>query len=554
MTATTGAKLLVDCLIAQGVTTVFGVPGESYLAVIDALRDTDIRLVSNRHEGGAAFMAEAWGKLTGEPGIVFVTRGPGATNAAIGVHSARQASTPMILFVGQIARGMRDREAFQEVDYRAAFGPVAKWATEIDDAARIPEIVARAFATARSGRPGPVVIALPEDMLVETPAAVPGPRVRVPFAAPPPEALAELAGRLAAARAPLVLVGGGGWTERARDGLRSFAEGLGLPVLAAWRRHDLMANDSPSFVGHAGLGKPAYVARLFADADLLLAINVRFGEITTDGWDLLQVPHPAAAGGPAVVHTHASDLELNRTYTADLPVHAHPDALMPALAALKVTPGAGWPARTAAARAAWAAELLPPAQSGDLDMAAVVRHLDETLPDDAILTGGAGNFAIWLAKHFRYPGRRRLLAPQSGAMGYGLPAAIAARVARPEATVVCLAGDGDLQMTLAELGAAMQADARPIVLVVNNRSYGTIRMHQERAYPGRVAFTDIENPDFVAIARAYGLHAERVTRTAEFADALARARASTTGALLDLVVDTEAIAPRLTISALRARG
>lgn len=544
---TTGARLLVDCLLAQGVTTAFGVPGESYLAVLDALLDTPIRMVPNRQEGGAAFMAAAWGKLTGAPGVCFVTRGPGATNAAIGVHTARQDSAPMILFVGQVGTDMKEREAFQEIDYRAAFGPLAKWATEIEAADRVPEIVSRAFAAARSGRPGPVVVALPENVLTAPTNAVAGPAARIPKPAPSTADLAEIARLLAGARAPLVLAGGGGWGEAARAGLRAFAEANRLPVLTAFRRQDLLDNSSPSYAGDAGLGKTPAVRALMREADLILALGPRFGEILTDGFALFPVPRMPAT----LVHAHASDTELNRVHTADLPIVAHPDALMPLLAGIRVDASA-WAGRTETAHAAWETSLATPPQPGALDMGEVTRHLDAILPDDAILTNGAGNFAIWTNKHFPFRGRRRLIGPQSGAMGYGVPAAIAAKIAFPERMVVALAGDGDFQMTSQELGTALQTGAWPIVLIVNNASYGTIRMHQERTYPGRVSFTDIVNPDFVALARAYGAHAERVTRTADFPDAFARAQASRSGAVLELVIDTESLTPRQTLSAMRA--
>jgi acetolactate synthase I/II/III large subunit len=552
MTTRTGARVLVDCLLAQGVTTIFGVPGESYLAVLDALHDeaARIRLVPNRQEGGAAFMAEAWGKLTGEPGIAFVTRGPGATNAAIGVHTAMQDSAPMILFVGQVETGMRGREAFQELDYRAVFGPLAKWATEIEDAARVPEIVARAFAVARTGRPGPVIIALPEDVLAAPCAGRAGPRVRVPRAAPAAGDVAELKALMEAARAPLVLAGGGGWSQAGRDDLRAFVEANALPLVAGPRFQDVLDNASPSYVGDAGLGKLDHVKALFADADLILAINLRFGEITTDGWSLMAVPDP----GPVLIHAHASDEELNKIYTADLPIHASPDEFAAALRPLQLDGCERWAARTARARAAFEARLDLPEQPGDLDLRAVMAHLGAVLPDDAIIANGAGNFAIWPNKHFGFTGARRLLAPQSGAMGYGLPAAIAAKIAHPERCVVAFTGDGDFQMTCHELGTAMQARAAPIVLVINNGSYGTIRMHQERHYPGRVSFTELESPDFRTLARAYGFHPERVERTADFAPAFARARAATGGALLELMVPVEAITPRRRLSAIRAEA
>jgi acetolactate synthase-1/2/3 large subunit len=547
MAATTGARVLVDCLLAQGVTTAFGVPGESYLAVLDALHDVPdrIRLVANRQEGGAAFMAAAWGKLTGQPGICFVTRGPGATNAGIGVHTAAQDGSPMILFVGQVATSMREREAFQEVDYRAAFGPLAKWATEIDSADRVPEIVARAFATALSGRPGPVVVALPEDMLVSPTSARAGPAVRVPKAAAGPQDLEAIGRLIAGAARPVLVAGGGGWSEEGRAGLRRFAEASAIPVLTDFRCQDLIDNDSPVYAGDAGLGKAAHVKALLAEADVILAVGTILGEILTDGFTLFEPPRMRAT----LIHAHPEAAVLNKVYTADLPVQAHPDRLMPALAAMP--PRAAADGRAAAAHAAYLASLAAPPQPGGLDMGAVMRHLQAELPADAIVTNGAGNFAIWPNKHLRFVEGMRLLAPQSGAMGYGVPAAIAAKLARPEACVIGFAGDGDLQMTMQELGCALQADARPILLIVNNGTYGTIRMHQERTYPGRVSFTDIVNPDFVAIARAYGFHAERVVATDAFAAAFRRARASASGAVLELVVDAESLTPRQSLSAMR---
>jgi acetolactate synthase I/II/III large subunit len=545
----TGGEALVECLVAQGVRAIFGVPGESYLPVLDALHDeARIRLVPNRQEGGAAFAATAWGRLTGEPGIAFVTRGPGACNAAIGVHSARQDSAPMILFVGQIETAMREREAFQEIDYRAMFGTVAKWATEIETPERIPEIVARAFAVAQTGRPGPVVVGLPEDVLFGPCAARPGPRVRVPRAAPAECDIEELAGLMAKAERPVVIVGGGGWSQAARDDLRAFAEGNHLPVLTAFRFQDLMDSDSPAYVGDAGLGKLDYVKRLIGEADLILALGLRFGENTTDGYALFGLPKMEAV----LIHVHASDGELNKIYTADLPIHASPDHLMAALRDLRIDGAARWAGRTAEARRGFLACSDLPEPPGPLDMRAVMRHLGNVLPEDAIVTNGAGNFAIWPNKHFPFRARQRLVAPQSGAMGYGLPAGIAARVACPERCVVSFAGDGDLQMVIQELATARQARACPILIVVNNSSYGTIRMHQEKHYPGRVSFTDLENPDFVAIARACGLAAERVARTADFAPAFDATVAAGAGGVIELVLPVEAISPRTTITAIRA--
>jgi acetolactate synthase I/II/III large subunit len=543
-----GGRLLVECLLEQGARAAFGVPGESYLPVLDALHDVQdrIRLVLNRQEGGAAFAAAAWGRLTGEPGIAFVTRGPGATNASIGVHSARQDSAPMILFVGQVDTRMRGREAFQEIDYRAMFGTVAKWATEIEHSDRIPEIVARAFAVAQTGRPGPVVVALPEDTLWGETAARPGPRVRVPRAAPAADDMAELVRLMERAERPLVLLGGGGWSQQGRDDLRAFAEANALPVLTAFRFQDLIDSDSPAYAGDAGLGKLEPVKRLIAESDLLLALNLRFGENTTDGYALFDVPRMA----PVLIHAHASDAELNKIYTADLPIHASPDRMAAALRDLRLGGAERWSARTGAARRAFLACNELPEQPGTLDMRAVMAQLRATLPEDAIVTNGAGNFAIWPNKHFHFRARQRLVAPQSGAMGYGLPAGIAARIACPDRCVVTFAGDGDLQMVIGELGTAKQARACPVVILLNNASYGTIRMHQETHYPGRVVFTDIENPDFVALARSYGLHGERVERTEHFAAAFERTRDGG-GGIVELVVPVEGITPRRTLTAIR---
>jgi acetolactate synthase I/II/III large subunit len=544
-----GGRILVDCLIAQGTRAIFGVPGESYLPILDALHDVQdrIRLVLNRQEGGAAFAATAWGRLTGEPGVAFVTRGPGASNAAIGVHSARQDSAPMILFVGQVEQSMKEREAFQEIDYRAMFGTVAKWATEINATERIPEIVARAFAVAQTGRPGPVVVALPEDVLWGEADVASGPRVRVPRAAPAECDIEELVALMGRAERPLVIAGGGGWSQQARDDLRRFAEANRLPVLTAFRFQDLMDSASPSYVGDAGLGKLDYVKALIRESDLVLALGLRFGENTTDGYTLFAPPKMA----PVLIHAHASDAELNKIYTADLPIHASPDHMLAALRDLRLDGAGRWSRRTAEARGCFEARSALPEPPGTLDMRAVMAHLEAVLPDDAIVTNGAGNFAIWPNKHFGFRARQRLVAPQSGAMGYGLPAGIAARIACPDRCVVTFAGDGDLQMVIQELGTARQAVACPVILLVNNASYGTIRMHQEKHYPGRVVFTDIENPDFVALARAYGLFGERVTETAAFPGAFDRARAAG-GGIVELVVPVEAITPRQTIAGIRA--
>ena len=542
-----GGQLLVQSLVALGATRAFGVPGESYLAVLDALHDTAGKLdfVLCRNEGGAAFMAAAWGKLTGQPGLCMVTRGPGATNASIGIHTAMQDSAPMLVFVGQVGTDMRGREAFQEIDYRAMFGTVAKWAVEIDHVDRIPEILARAWTTALSGRPGPVVIALPEDMLTSLSSAAPlaaPPRLTEP--APTADAIAETLDMLRAAQRPIVLIGGCNWSAEGRHALQTFAETSDIPVIAAFRYQDQFDNFSPVYCGEAGVGMPPNVRALIRDADTILAINIRFGEMTTDGYTLLDVPVPKQK----LIHAHGSDREIGKIYQPVLGIHAGPNAFAAALQPVS-GPWADWRTR---ARAAWEAGFDLPLQPSPVDMGLVTAHLREVLPPDAILTNGAGNFTVWPNKFYKFGPEARLLAPQSGAMGYGLPAAIAAKVAHPGRTVVCFAGDGDFQMNCQELGTAMQAGAQPIVLILNNGTYGTIRAHQERNYPARVSGTTLENPDFAALARAYGFHAERVARTEDFAPAFARALASGTGAVLDLDISPEALTPRQTLSQMRA--
>lgn len=542
-----GGELLVDCLMALGATKSFGVPGESYLAVLDALHDTKGRLdyVLCRNEGGASFMAAAWGKLTGSPGICFVTRGPGATNASIGVHTAMQDSVPMLLFIGQVATDQRGREAFQEIDYRAMFGTVAKWAVEIDEAARIPEILSRAWSVATSGRPGPVVIALPEDMLMSRTDAEPlraAARIVPPAVAP--AAMEDALGILRSAQRPLILMGGANWSDHGRDALRSFAEASDIPVVAAFRYQDMFDNHSDVFAGEAGVGMIPHVKSLIRQADVILALNIRFGEMTTDAWTLLDVPQPKQR----IIHVHPSDAELGKIYVPELGIQAGPEAFSSAL-----TPVQGaWAEWREKARAGFEASFDAPAQPGPVDMVAVTAHLREVLPDDAVLTNGAGNFAVWPNKFFKFGRHQRLLAPQSGAMGYGLPAAIAAKVDDPARVVVCFAGDGDFQMNCPELGTAMQAGACPIVLILNNGTYGTIRAHQERNFPARVSGTELMNPDFVGLARAYGFHAEKVERTEDFAAAFARALESRTGAVLDLAISVEALTPRQTMSQMRS--
>ena len=538
-----GGQLLVQSLVALGAVKGFGVPGESYLAVLDALHDTVGRLdfVLCRNEGGAAFMASAWGKLMGQPGICFVTRGPGAANAMIGVHTAKQDSVPMILFVGQVGTDMREREAFQELDYRAVFGTVAKWVVEIDAVDRIPELLARAWTQATTGRPGPVVVALPENMLTARPKVAPlaGP-ARVMGGAPAAQAMEEVQALLAGAARPVVMIGGAGWSAAGRAGLQRFAEASRVPVVAAFRFQDQFDNYSPAYVGEAGVGMPAHVRALVREADVVLAINLRFGEMTTDGYGLLSVPVPKQR----LIHVHPSTLEIGKIYQPLLGIVADANEFAQALLPVRGAWG-DWAAR---ARAEYEAGFVLGDLPSPVDMGRVMAWLGGVLDEDVILTHGAGNFTVWPDKFFKFGPGARLLGPQSGAMGYGVPAAIAAKVAFPERQVLCFAGDGDFQMTCQELATARQHGAVPIILILNNGIYGTIRAHQEREYPGRVCGTTMENPDFVALVRAYGIHAERVERTADFAAAFGRVAG---GGVLDLAISAEAITPRTTLTAIR---
>lgn len=542
-----GGQLLVQSLVGLGARKAFGVPGESYLAVLDALHDTAGRLdyVLCRHEGGASFMASAWGKLTGQPGLCMVTRGPGATNASIGLHTAMQDSAPMILFVGQVGSDMTGREAFQELDYRAVFGTMAKWVVEVDRANRIPELLSRAWTTALSGRPGPVVMALPEDMLVALTDAPPltGP-VTIHEPAPAEGALDAALALLAKAKRPLIMVGGCNWQAWGRAALQAFAEASDIPVVVGFRAHDSFDNHSPVYAGEAGVGMPPQVKALIREADTILAVNLRFGEMTTDGYTLLTVPDPAQR----LIHVHGSDAELGKIYRPALAIQSGPNSFARALRPVRGD-WADWRGR---ARAGWLGSLTLPPLPSPVDMGRVSAHLREVLPPDAIVTNGAGNFAVWPNKFLAYGPKARLLAPQSGAMGYGVPAAIAARIAHPDRLVLCFAGDGDFQMTAQELATARAEGAQPIILILNNGIYGTIRAHQEREYPGRVSGTDMVNPDFVLLARAHGFHAERVDTTEAFAAAFDRAVASQTGAVLELGISAEALTPRATLSEIRA--
>ena len=553
---------LVEALVAQGVDTAFGVPGESYLAVLDGFHEhrDRIRFVACRQEGGAAFMAEAQGKLTGRPGVCFVTRGPGATNASIGVHTAFQDSTPLVLFVGQVASDQRDREAFQELDYRQFFGPgtlgMAKWVAEIQDPHRIPEYVARAFRTAMQGRPGPVVLSLPEDMLTQTTAAPVLPRVEPVQAWPAPGALREVRAMLLAAQRPFVIAGGSGWDAEACAALQRFAENWQLPVGCAFRFQDTFDNRHPNYAGDVGIAPNPKLAERIREADLVIAIGPRLGEMTTGGYTLLQAPRPAQK----LIHMHAGAEELGRVYAADLLLQASMACAAKALESLAAPNTVPWAGQAAAAHADYRANLQSqPVQP--LDMAEVVKTVTRLAPADTVYTNGAGNFAGWMHRYIPYPGLqhhgRTQLAPTSGAMGYGVPAAVAAALLQPDRTVVNIAGDGDFLMTGQELVTATGYGAgrgrgKLISIVVDNGTYGTIRMHQEREYPGRVSGSDLFNPDFAALARAYGWHAEFVDRTADFEAAFARALAADRPTLLHLKLDTDVSTTRSTLSAIRA--
>jgi acetolactate synthase-1/2/3 large subunit len=547
-----GGRILVDQLVAEGADRIFGVPGESYLAVLDALHDTpEITYHLCRQEGGAAMMADAYGKLTGRPGICFVTRGPGATSASAGVHIAFQDSTPMILFIGQVGRDMTEREAFQEIDYRRMFGQLAKWVAEIDDAQRIPELVSRAFHTATSGRPGPVVLSLPEDML-STP--VPAPLLARPYhasaGAPDPDLMDQLWHRLERAKRPLIIVGGGGWSAEAKAELEAFAESTRLPVAASFRCQDYFDNEHPCYAGHVGIGIDSRLAARVRESDLLILLGTRFGEMTSSGYSLMKIPNP----DQPLVHVYPDPEELGRVYRPELAINAGSAAFVRAARRMPQLDSAAWRQGTEAAHADYLAYNQPTEIPGRLQLGKVVAWLNETLPPEAIMTNGAGNYATWLHRFYRFRRFRSQLAPTSGSMGYGLPAAVAAKAVHPNRPVVCFAGDGCFMMHGQELATAMQYGLPIVIIVVNNGKLGTIRMHQENHYPGRVSATDLVNPDFAALARAYGGYGEVVEDDVDFADAFGRALASGKPALLELRLDPEAITPAATLSGLRAKA
>ena len=542
----TGGEILIDCLLALGSKKAFGIPGESYLAVLDAIYDKreDFDFILCRNEGGAAFMASAHGKLTQEPGLCFVTRGPGAMNAAIGVHTARQDSSPMILFVGQVGTALKGREAFQEIDYETAFRDVAKWSVEINEADRIPEIISRAWLTAVSGRPGPVVVALPEDILTDETDALPliSP-VHIEKGVPVSETIEKVQFALSDCKRPLIIIGSSTWSQSGQNALKSFAEASKIPVVAAFRYQDQFDNFSSAFCGEAGVGMPAHVRELIVASDLIIAINIRFGEMTTDAYSLLKVPIP----DQKLIHVHSAESELGKIYLPDIAIHADPNEFSRCLENVS----SRWEDWFSSARRKYLDSLIAPKQPSMVDMGLVMQYLQKVLPSDVIITNGAGNFAVWPNKFYQFAGCSRLLAPQSGAMGYGVPAAIAAKSAFPNRTVVCFAGDGDFQMTCQELSTAAQIGIFPIILILNNSSYGTIRVHQEKNYPGRVSCTDIVNPNFTALAESFGFLGLRVGTTDEFYVAFESALNSERGAVLDLNVSSESLVPRQSLSDIR---
>ena len=548
MTKRTGGQILVDQLLAQGVERLSCVPGESYLAVLDALHDAKIDVLVCRNEGGAAMMAEAYGKLTGKPGICFVTRGPGATNASHGVHIAAQDSTPMILFIGQVERGMREREAFQEVDYKAFFGSIAKWVVEVESARRLPELMARAFRVACQGRPGPVVMALPEDMLTEEADVADAPKVTPAEAWPGPDAMARFGELLREAKKPLFILGGSRWSETARKSLIAFSEKFDIPVTTSFRRAHLFPSDHPHYAGDVGIGPNPKLAARVKEADLLVLLGARMSEMPSSSYSLISVPTPRQT----LVHIHPGAEELGKVYQPALAIQASPEAFCASLAELAQPNAAPWAQATKQARQdflAWTEK--PPTLPGKFQYGEVMRWLSNRLPPEAIICNGAGNYAIWIHRYYRFRKLGTQLAPTSGSMGYGVPAAVLAKRQHPDRPVIAFAGDGCFMMNGQEFATAVQYSIPLIVIVVDNAMYGTIRMHQERDYPTRVSATLLKNPDFAAYAKAFGGHGERVETTEDFAPAFERAVNSGKPAILHCLIDPDAITPARSLSQIR---
>ncbi len=545
----TAAEVLVDQLIVHGVRHVFCVPGESYLAVLDAFHDSALDVTVCRQEGGACMMAEAVGKVTGRPGVCFVTRGPGATNASPGIHIARQDSTPLVMFVGQIGRDMREREAFQELDYRAVFGSMTKWATEIDDPARVPEIVSRAFHTAANGRPGPVVVAIPEDMLRERVAVADAPPFALIETSPGPDEMAKFAGMLSAARAPIMLLGGSRWSQAASDAVARFAQKHALPVATTFRRAHLFDALHPCYAGDLGIGPNPKLIERIKGADLVVLVGGRLGELPSQSYTLFDIPRPQVP----LVHVHPGAEELGRVYSPNLAIHATPTAFAAALEKLDLPRPLGGAAGAAHADyLAWTEK--PTEQPGAVNFGAVMVWLRDNLPPDAIICNGAGNYAAWIHRFLRMRRFGQHVAPTAGSMGFGVPAAVAMKRLYPERPVVCIAGDGDFLMNGQEFATAVQYDLPFTIIISDNGQYGTIRMHQEREYPGRVSATELRNPDFPAYARAFGGFGISVERTEDFPAAFKEAQASGKPAIIRLKIDPEAITPTTTLAKIRAKS
>lgn len=547
----TAARILVDQLVIQGVDRAFCVPGESFLAVLDALHDTpQIELVTCRHEGGAAMMAEAYGKLTGRPGIVFCSRGPGATNASSGLHVASQDSTPMIMFIGQNPRGVTEREAFQEVDYRRVFGTQSKAVLQLDDAARTSEYVTRAFQLAISGRPGPVVVPLPEDMLRDEALCIDGRRVTPPCSHPARETISQVRAALAGAQRPLIMLGGGDWCDDDVIAFRAFVEASDIPVCATFRRQDLLDNNSKSYIGEIGLGANPSLIQTVKNADVLLVIGARLGEIGTMGYTIMDIPCPVQR----LIHIYPDPDEIGHVFQPEIGIVSRPGQFATALA--KTGPLNGnWAALRAAARASFEAWTAPRISPGNIQMSDIMKWLDANVPEDTIYTNGAGNFSVWLHRFHRYRQRGTQVAPICGSMGYGVPAALAAKFARPNSTVICIAGDGDFQMTGTELATAVAYGLKIRILILNNGMLATIRMHQEMQYPKRISGTNLDtgNPDFVTFAKSYGAFAQRVDQTSDFAAAFAKADAFDGPSVLEIMIDPEAITPNFSLTELQNR-
>ena len=548
----TGAQVLINALGINSIDRIFSIPGESFLAALDALYDKpDIALTICRNEGGASYMAEAYGKLTGKPGVCFVTRGPGATNASCGLHVAMQDSTPMILLIGQIARKDMDREAFQEIDYRRMFGQMAKWVAQIEDAGRIPEYLNRAYATATSGRPGPVVLALPEDMLTDITDAADANPWQALKTHPAAEDIDNTIEILSQAKSPIIIVGGSGWSEPTRLGLQSFAEESSIPVVNTFRCQDYIDHQHPNYIGDLGIGVNPALTQRIRDADTLLVIGARLGEMTTGGFELIDIPNPRQT----MIHVHSGPEELGHIYQPDLAINASSDTFIEALKVrqLNVSNSNGGKKQLEQARQDFENWSTPVRSKGSLQFSEIIQTVQQATDDDAIICNGAGNNTNWLHRFYRFHQYRTQLAPTSGTMGYGVPAAISAKLLYPHRTVVAFAGDGDFMMNGQELATAMQYGANIIIIVVNNGIYGTIRMHQEREYPERVVGSDMLNPDFCALAKAYGADAELVTRTEDFAAAFDRAQSANKPTLIEIQLDPDILTPTMTIEGLRKR-